>query len=58
MYLTNVFNFYNDFQSTFEELLLKDEFFNIYHENIQRLLIGIHKVLHNIPTNTYGKFEI
>ena len=42
---------YYDFQSTFEELLLT---FSVYHLSCQRLLIEIHKALHNIPTNIYG----
>ena len=42
---------YNDFQCAFEDPLLKNNSFSIHHQNIQILLIEIHKALHNIPTN-------
>ena len=45
---------YNDLQSIFEKHLLRNKSFSIHHQNIQRLLTEIHKVLQNIPANTYG----
>ena len=37
---------HNDFQSAFEELLLKEKSFSNHHQSIQRLLTEIQKTLH------------
>ena len=37
---------HNDFQSAFEELLLKEKSFSNHHQNIQSLLTEIQKTLH------------
>ena len=39
---------------TFEELFVKVEYFSIRNQNIQGLLVGIHKILYGILTNIYG----
>ena len=39
---------YNDFMSTFDELLTKDKSFTIHRRNIQTLAIEIYKVINNI----------
>ena len=49
---------YNEFQSTFEQIFLKDNYLSIHDQNIQRLFIEIHKALHNILTNIYGDLFI
>ena len=38
---------YNDYESSFEDLLGKDGSFKIHHQNIQRLAIEIYKVINN-----------
>ena len=35
---------YKDFNSSFQELLIKDNSLNIHHRNLQKLLTGIFKV--------------
>ena len=40
---------YNDTVSSFENLLIKDKFFTIHHQNIQSLTIEIYKAIHNLP---------
>ena len=45
---------YDDFQSAFEKSSSQSKPFSIHHHNIQRLLIEMHKALHNIPTNIFG----
>ena len=56
---------YEDYTSTFEELLQKDGSVTIHHRNIQTLSIELYKVAYGIapettklvfPTNPQGKF--
>ena len=47
---------YDDFESTFEQLLIKDKSFCIHHQNIHTLMIEIYKTLNNITDNTYNFF--
>jgi len=39
---------YNDYQSTFDELLEKDGSFTIHHQNIHRLMIEIFSIKHEL----------
>ena len=39
---------YNDYMSSFDELLTEDKSFTIHHRNIQTLAIEIYKVINNI----------
>ena len=39
---------YNDYDSSFVELLARDNAFTIHHRNIQTLGIGIYKVINNL----------
>ena len=48
---------YNDV-STFDLLLAMDKSFCIHHQNIQRLLIEIYKVLHNISGNIFKELLV
>ena len=43
---------YDDDVSAFNQLLVMNESFYIHHQNIQRLLIEIYKVLHDISVNS------
>ena len=45
---------YNGYESSFEQLLVKDSSFCIYHQNIHRLMIEIFKVLNNMTDNVYN----
>ena len=47
---------YNDYESSFEQLLVKDRSFCIHHQNIHSLLIEIFKVLNNMTDNVYSDF--
>ena len=49
---------YNDYQSTFEQLLINDRSFCIHHQNIHKLMIEIYKVLNNITDNIYSNIFI
>ena len=42
---------YNDFSSTFDELLEKDGSFTVHHSNIQVLAIELHKIIHGASTS-------
>ena len=42
---------YNDFISTFEELLMKDKSFSIHHQNIHNLAIEIYKFINGLSSN-------
>lgn len=44
---------YNDFQATFEELVVKDKSVRIHCQNTQQVLTEIRKALH-VSTNIYG----
>ena len=44
---------YNDYESTFEQLLINDKSFSIHHQNIHKLMIEIYKKLNDID-NTYS----
>ena len=39
---------YDDYRSTFEELLEKDNSFSVHHYNIQTLCVELYKVYNNI----------
>ena len=43
---------YDDYVSTFDQLLAIGKFFCIYHQNIQRLLTEVYKALHDISGNS------
>ena len=49
---------YDDNISTFDQLLATDKSLCIHHQNIQRLLIEICKVLHNISGNSLKELYI
>ena len=49
---------YNDYESTFEQLLINDKSFSIHHQNIHKLMIEIYKVFYNITDNTYSNIFI
>ena len=42
---------YNDYKSSYEQLLVKDRSFCIHNQNIHRLMIEIFKVLNNMAGN-------
>ena len=43
---------YDDYTTTFEELLERDNSFSIHHQNIQTLMIEIYKAINNFPGAT------
>ena len=45
---------YNDFASTFDELLEKYGSFTVHHSNIQVLAIELHKIIHGTSTSGLG----
>ena len=45
---------YNDFASTFDELLEKDGSFTVHHSNIQVIAIELHKIIHGTSTSGLG----
>ena len=45
---------YNDYESTFDQLLINDKSFCIHHQNIHKLMIEIYKVFNNITDNIYS----
>ena len=49
---------YNDFESSFEELLEKDGSFCIHHQNIQSLLIEIYKWFNGLQNDVNDIFSI
>ena len=50
---------YNDYLSSFDELLEKDGFYSVHHSNIQTLAIEMYKVLHDSSqTLTSNLFKI
>ena len=49
---------YNDYESTFEQLLINDKSFCIHHQNIHKLMIEIYKVFNNITDNIYSNIFI
>ena len=49
---------YNDFQSTFKELLDRDKSFSIHHQNIQTLAIEIYKFLHGLSNSNFKDFIV
>ena len=48
---------YNDYESTFEQLLINDKPFCIHHQNIHKLMIEIYKTLNDID-NTYSNIFV
>ena len=46
---------YNDFNSSFQQLLDKDNSFTIHHQNIQSLVIEMYKVVNDLSTTTFAK---
>ena len=46
-----ILNLYRDNESTFEDLLMKDNFVSIHHKNIQLLGIELYKVKSNLSTH-------
>ena len=49
---------YNDYTSSFEELLDKGESFSVHHSNIQTLAIELYKVTHNLSNNIFKEIFI
>ena len=49
---------YNDFQSTFYELLIRDKSFSIHHQNIQTLAIEIYKIFDGLSTSDYKEIFV
>ena len=45
---------YNNYESSFEQLLVKDRSFCVHHQSIHRLMIEIFKVLNNVTDNVYN----
>ena len=41
---------------SFENLLIKDKFLTIHHQNIQSLVIEIYKAIHNLPGENLSYF--
>ena len=50
--MTALRNVYDDEVSTFDQLLAMEKSFCIHHQNIQRILVEIYKVLHDISGNS------
>ena len=46
---------YNDFNSSFQQLLDNDNSFTIHHENIQSLIIEMYKVVNDLSTDTFAE---
>ena len=46
---------YNDFNSSFQQLLDKDNSFTIHHQNIQYLIIEMYKVVNDLSTDTFSE---
>ena len=46
---------YNDFTTSFEQLLDKDNSFTIHQKNIQSLTIEMYKVAHGLSTNLFSE---
>ena len=46
---------YNDFNSSFQQLLDKDNSFTIHHQNIQSLIIEMYKVVNDLSTDTFAE---
>ena len=49
---------YNDTITSFEELLVKDKTFTIYHQNIQSLAIEIYKAVNSLPRGNLSEFFV
>ena len=47
---------YNDFSSSFENLLDRDKSFSIHHRNIQYLAMEMYKVVHGLTIGTLAEF--
>ena len=49
---------YNGTIAPFEELLVKDKTFTIYHQNIQSLAIEMYKAVNNLPGGNRSEFFV
>ena len=49
---------YDDYRSTFEELLEKDNSFSVHHYNIQTLCVELYKVYSNISQTVFSDLFI
>ena len=49
---------HNDIITSFEELLVKDKTFTIYHQNIQSLAIEMYKAVNNLPGGNLSEFFV
>ena len=47
---------HSDTVSSFENLLIKDKYFIIHHENIQSLAIELYKAINNLPGGNFNDF--
>ena len=46
---------YDDLESSFEELLEKDNSFNIHHQNVQRVALEMYKILHGLSEGSFNE---
>ena len=49
---------YNDTITSFQELLVEDKTFTIYHQNIQSLAIETYKAVNNLPGGNLSDFLV
>ena len=49
---------YNDTVTSFENLMIKDKYFTIHHQNIQLLVIEIYRTIHNLPGGNLSEFFV
>ena len=49
---------YDDYELTFEKLVVKDGSFTIHHYDIQTLCIELYKVYHNLPQTIFNELSI
>ena len=49
---------YNDTVTSFENLMIKDKYFMIHHQNIQLLVIEIYRTIHNLPGGNLSEFFV
>ena len=46
---------YDDLASSFEELLEKDNSFNIHHQNVQRVALEMYKIIHGLSEGSFNE---